>query len=242
MHPTLKWSCAFAQSNLSLHCRREDTLYPWLSKISLVKILIRLRECTSWSESLLGGYVRDCAIRRQIHEVAWSVKIYFLGNKNKKNNISLSPVEFAHRMEEAHNYSLFILKKKNKQKKQTKKQTKKTTTKKNKRRASAAPTRARLAPVCSDYIIFLQSCLIPPSPHPSPRNKTKIISWLSRLVIRPVASLYSHDIILVLFYRIIRKIFCHWRLEPVYHSCVPVYHSCMRFYVCREIYLCLKQL
>ena len=49
---------AFAQSDQSLHCPHKEISHPWLSKMRLVKILIRLRECTGWFESSLGAHVR----------------------------------------------------------------------------------------------------------------------------------------------------------------------------------------
>ena len=52
----LKSACASAQSDQSLRYPHEDTLYPWLSKMYPVKILIRLRECAVWSESSLGAH------------------------------------------------------------------------------------------------------------------------------------------------------------------------------------------
>ena len=47
---------AYAQSLISL-CGLQETLHPWWFKMHLVKILIRLCECTGWSESLLGAHV-----------------------------------------------------------------------------------------------------------------------------------------------------------------------------------------
>ena len=41
-------------SLISHHCD-EEALYPWLSKICPVKILIRLHECAVWSESSLDA-------------------------------------------------------------------------------------------------------------------------------------------------------------------------------------------
>ena len=54
----LKLTCAFAQCDQSLHCPHEETLHPWLFKMRPVTILIRLRECAGWSESLLGTHFR----------------------------------------------------------------------------------------------------------------------------------------------------------------------------------------
>ena len=44
-----------------VHSKRKEsppTLHPWLSKFCPGKILIWLRECAGWSESLLGAHVR----------------------------------------------------------------------------------------------------------------------------------------------------------------------------------------
>ena len=49
--------CTSAQPDQSLRCLHEETLHPWLSKMRLVKILIRLRKCAVWSESSLGALV-----------------------------------------------------------------------------------------------------------------------------------------------------------------------------------------
>ena len=51
-------ACAFAQSDLSLHCPHEEHLHPWLFNMRAVKILIRLCECAGWSESSLGTHVQ----------------------------------------------------------------------------------------------------------------------------------------------------------------------------------------
>ena len=40
---------------------REETLYPWLSKIRPEKILIRRRICAGWSESSLDAHVSEYA-------------------------------------------------------------------------------------------------------------------------------------------------------------------------------------
>ena len=53
-HGRLKSAC----SNINLCCLHEEVLYPWLSKILTVKILIRLHECAGWSESLRGTHVQ----------------------------------------------------------------------------------------------------------------------------------------------------------------------------------------
>ena len=52
--------CALNEgSNQPVHqCLHQETLHPWLSKIRIVKILIRLRERAGWSKSLLGADVR----------------------------------------------------------------------------------------------------------------------------------------------------------------------------------------
>ena len=50
----LKSACAFAQSDQSLRCSHEETLYPWLSKICSRKILIRFSECPC-SNFFFGG-------------------------------------------------------------------------------------------------------------------------------------------------------------------------------------------
>ena len=50
-------ACASAQSDQRLRCPREETSNPWLSKMHPVKILIRLCECSGWSESSLGAHV-----------------------------------------------------------------------------------------------------------------------------------------------------------------------------------------
>ena len=46
----LKSACASAQSDLSLQCPHEETLYLWLSKLRPMKILYRLRE---WMHRLI---------------------------------------------------------------------------------------------------------------------------------------------------------------------------------------------
>ena len=59
------------QSAQRLRCPHEETLHPWLSKMRPVKIPIRLRECTGWSESSLGihaqkyGFLR-CSANRKV--------------------------------------------------------------------------------------------------------------------------------------------------------------------------------
>ena len=55
----LKSACASTQSDWSLRCRHEETTHPWLFKMRAVKILIRLREFTSWSEFSLGAHFRS---------------------------------------------------------------------------------------------------------------------------------------------------------------------------------------
>ena len=37
----------------------KETLHPWVSKIRLVRILIKLRKCASWPQSLHGAHVRS---------------------------------------------------------------------------------------------------------------------------------------------------------------------------------------
>ena len=51
-------SPARIQISLCIRCPHKETLYPWLSKMRSVKILIRLRECAGLSESSLGAHVR----------------------------------------------------------------------------------------------------------------------------------------------------------------------------------------
>ena len=53
----LKSACTSVQSDQSLCCPYEESLYSWVAKRHPVKILIRLHKCTVWSESLLGAYV-----------------------------------------------------------------------------------------------------------------------------------------------------------------------------------------
>ena len=57
--PNKDWSAgASAQFGQRLCCSHEKSLHPWLSKMLLVRILIRLRECAGWSESSLGAHVQ----------------------------------------------------------------------------------------------------------------------------------------------------------------------------------------
>ena len=70
---SLKSAYAFAQSDQSLCCPHDKTLRPWLSKMRLVKILIRLRESAGWSESSLGAHIRTY--------VFWHWLIWLLDNK-----------------------------------------------------------------------------------------------------------------------------------------------------------------
>ena len=49
---------AFVQSNQRLLWSHEETFYLWLPKMHTVKILTRLCEWASWSESLLGAHFR----------------------------------------------------------------------------------------------------------------------------------------------------------------------------------------
>ena len=46
------------RANYSLHCPHEEPWHTWLSKMSLLKIPIRLCQFASWSESSLGEHVR----------------------------------------------------------------------------------------------------------------------------------------------------------------------------------------
>ena len=46
---------AHPHSLTSLHCPHEETVHPWLFKMLLLKILIRLRERAGWPESSLGA-------------------------------------------------------------------------------------------------------------------------------------------------------------------------------------------
>ena len=61
---SLKSACAFAQSDQSLRCPHEETLHVWLWKMRPVKILIRLCECTAWSEYSLCAHFRRYIYRR----------------------------------------------------------------------------------------------------------------------------------------------------------------------------------
>ena len=54
----LKSACTTAQSDRSPRRPHEETSHPMLSKMRPVKILIRLHEFGSWSESSLCAYVR----------------------------------------------------------------------------------------------------------------------------------------------------------------------------------------
>ena len=54
----LKLTCTSAQSGQSLRCLHEETLHPWLSNMSPVKIQLSLRECVGWSESSLSAHIR----------------------------------------------------------------------------------------------------------------------------------------------------------------------------------------
>ena len=54
----LESACSSAQSDQILCYPHEETLHPWLSKMRLVKILIRLRDCASWSGSSLGAFIQ----------------------------------------------------------------------------------------------------------------------------------------------------------------------------------------
>ena len=78
----LKSSRASAQSDQILCCAHEETLHPRLSKMSPVRILIRLHECAGWSEFLLGSHVpmkiRIClanSAHAQNSECQWPTKM-----------------------------------------------------------------------------------------------------------------------------------------------------------------------
>ena len=53
----LKSACMSAHSDQILSCLHEETLHPWLSKMCQMKILIRMHNCTGWSESLLSAHI-----------------------------------------------------------------------------------------------------------------------------------------------------------------------------------------
>ena len=74
------------QNQISLCCQQEETLHPWLSRMRLVKILIRLCKCTAWSESLLGTHVR--------RYVFWFYGLYIEGwaQDYGNSNIFLKPL------------------------------------------------------------------------------------------------------------------------------------------------------
>ena len=57
----------------SSHCSHEETLHAWLSKISPVKILIRLHVGAGWSESLLGTRLKIFAKK---HICCWKLDIF----------------------------------------------------------------------------------------------------------------------------------------------------------------------
>ena len=75
---TLKSACASAQSFQSLPCPPQEILYPSLSKMCTVKILIRLRECAGWSkfESTLSP---DAG--RYFFDVITPIKVNAIGYK-----------------------------------------------------------------------------------------------------------------------------------------------------------------
>ena len=54
----LKSACASAHSDQSICYPHEENLRPWLSKMRPVKILVKLRERASLSESSLGAHVQ----------------------------------------------------------------------------------------------------------------------------------------------------------------------------------------
>ena len=61
----LQSDCASAQSDWSLRCPHVETLHPWLyPKMCPLKILIRLRICSGWSESAMGAHVRSYVFSR----------------------------------------------------------------------------------------------------------------------------------------------------------------------------------
>ena len=53
----LRSNWAYAQSDQSFRCPREESLGPWLYFERTVKTLIRLGWCPGWSESSLGAHV-----------------------------------------------------------------------------------------------------------------------------------------------------------------------------------------
>ena len=59
-------TCTCTQSGQSVHYAHENTLYPCLSKMLLVMILIRLHESADWSESLLNTHVQMHISRAQL--------------------------------------------------------------------------------------------------------------------------------------------------------------------------------
>ena len=57
--PNEDWSaCASAQSNQSLRRADKEILFPWLSKMRIMQVLIRLRKYAGWSESKLCAHIR----------------------------------------------------------------------------------------------------------------------------------------------------------------------------------------
>ena len=78
---------AHLQSDQSLRCPHEETLYHWLSETRTVKILIRLRECAVWSESSLGAHVQryvfwhygsNVPVKEKRGTEIWSKSEYFI--------------------------------------------------------------------------------------------------------------------------------------------------------------------
>ena len=61
-------------SEYSLFARRNFAL--WLSKMLSVKILIRLLECTGWSESSLGGHVRKYISDVAVHVLVIKLALF----------------------------------------------------------------------------------------------------------------------------------------------------------------------
>ena len=53
----LESACASAQSDQSLRCPYEETLWHWPSKMHIAMVLTRLCECAGWSESSMGATV-----------------------------------------------------------------------------------------------------------------------------------------------------------------------------------------
>ena len=83
-----------SENELSTWIKSESSLsvwrsiHPWLSKQCPVKILIRLRECTGWSESSLGAHVRRYVFcRRDSYILAIfneNLSAWFVYSKDKR--------------------------------------------------------------------------------------------------------------------------------------------------------------